>query len=269
MRKVTLTIGVLLLLWGLLPLHGSAYATTASFTFEFQDGVLPPPKPGGSIVIRLFAMAETEAVESPYKKTFLFGQGGATEEAVRDKVFADMHAKAWGVTKIGSNGILITGRTTSAGFLPIREVGADDNHENITVVLQGNVDINDVVSDRKIWKFTPLRLTADAVNPGILALTFNTTAATIEVTTPLSPFDTGEEAAVKLENALTSVGFEVVRVTSQVTLDWEDPVNLGLLGETVDVVFELRGGTWPSLILVLPGADGPSNPPPPPPNPRP
>ena len=144
MRKTTkaLTVAVGLSLWSLLPLDGSVYALTSSFTFNFQGGVMP----AGPNVIRVFAKAALGSVETSYTGNFVFAQGGATEAQVRDLVFADMQAQnpPWVVTKTSSNGILVAGRQMPQGCMPTRELGRGDTHENITVTYTANVDIDEV-----------------------------------------------------------------------------------------------------------------------------
>jgi hypothetical protein len=265
MRKTTkaLTVAVGLSLWSLLPLDGSVYALTSNYTFNFQGGVMP----AGSNVIRLFAKAALGSVETTYTGHFVFAQGGATEQQVRDLVFADMQAQNWVVIKTSSNGILIAGRHMPQGFMPTRELGGGDTHEDITVTYTANVDIDEVASTQPRWGIVIATLSADATNPGTVAVTLNG----IEVLAELAGGDAGEQVIVKLANAMTAKGFQVIPVVTRfgghVLLDWRNPINFAKLGGTVEAVLELRNAAGgPNFLLTLPKVT-PSAPPPPPPPP--
>jgi hypothetical protein len=107
------------------------------------------------------------------------------------------------------------------------------------------------------------------VHPGTLVVTFNrVNEPPLVATAALNASDTCAEALPRLASALASspnnlqVTVQASRVGGRILLDWEHPINFNKLGETVEVVLELRDAAGgPNFLIILPGAT-PQGPPP-------
>ncbi len=218
----------------------SAWGQTGSWTFHV-DGTEAP----ANTSIRITAKTEGEEdAAKTYDQTHVVG--GMTENQIRNLILLDMGNAGWQVTVDGNNGILIFG----GGGKKIKQVDGGGNTAKADVKMDGNVEFGHVEPGDKKFKFACSLPNADGSHPGMIRLDFNDEHTALAA---LDSNDTPEDASEKLETGLEAAGFVVERVGSEITLDWENPTNLALLGDEVDIDFVLEDGAGgPHLAIGLP-----------------
>jgi hypothetical protein len=157
--------------------------------------------------------------------------------AIRNAIKAAFPAN-WQVYDIGTNGIMIEGFGATMPYSRPKTVTCKDNQLGITVGIEAILNYADGQAGQRTFVFECDTPNASAASPGILELRINGSSATAA----LAANDTPPQAAAKLAAALTAKGYVAGVSGSSVTLDWEDPVNKGKLGQSVDILFGLNSG---------------------------
>lgn len=216
-------------------IFNSVLGKTGSYTFRFTQ----PQAPVGTLV----RITAKDAGGRTYDETF--SVEGMTEEQARDLIKADLADANWIVENSGTNGIIIRRGPLS----DITQVDGGDNRTEVTVGLGGNVKIVEAIPGDKKFKFGCALPNSDNIEPGSLVVNINHH----RIYTMLDPDATPEECAVKLEYKMTLIGFVVTRTETEVTLDWENPVNYGMIGDSVYIEMALENGaSGPHIQLSLP-----------------
>ena len=218
-----------------------ALAKTGSYTITFVGTGTAPV----GLQIRVTAKAQDGTT---YDETFTFN-GNETETQIREVILTDLTSGGWSASANGATGIIITGRTPGNGGSPIKQVDIGDNKGNVTTTCDGNVTISEALPGDKKFKFVCLAPNADNTQPGSIRVKLN--AITAEAA--LSAGDSPSTAAQKLATALTGQGLVVTLVGSEVTLNWENMTNDGLLSSPLSIELDVPDGAGgPHVQLELP-----------------